>query len=208
MSPRRTTAAGAAVLAALAASSLTGCSLTKNTAQTLPQPRRHVAHHDTPTPTPTPTLSPTPTAVESSSAVASPSASPSTTAEHVTTYQHLVVKLPVTASSVPGAPAGFTDYLESALDADWHQLGATPGCEKAASIQVERISSLGYAMVARNIDPAIPTCVKAASYAGGYDAILGETDGAWRQLVALQDEPSCAKMEQLGVPASIYGKCL
>lgn len=204
--PHLTRVGAVAATAVLATVSLSGCSLFKTTAAPISHPARHVSHRPSP-PTPTPT--PSPTIVASSSAPASPSASASTTtpAEHLTTYRHLVVKLPVSDSSVPGAPAGFTAYLESALDADWHKLGGTQGCEKAASIQVERISSLGFAMVARNIDPAIPTCVNAASYAGGYQAILGDKDGTWSQLVALQDEPSCSQMRQLGVPQSIYQKC-
>jgi hypothetical protein len=227
MGPRRTTAL--AIAGALAALSIGGCTFGTKASDSVPRSAKwHASHRATQAPPPSPTPAVTPSLVATTSAPDSPTTAPtgptapsspstsptptttastSASAEHLTTYQHLVVKLPVGDSAIPGAPAGFTDYVRSALDADWRKLGGTSGCEKAASIQVKRISSLGFAMVSRTIDPAIPTCVEAASFAGGYQAIIGVQDGTWTQLLALQDEPSCAKVEQLGIPRSIYGTC-
>jgi hypothetical protein len=136
-----------------------------------------------------------------------PVSSPPPAVPSTTSYDDLTVTLPVSATAVPGAPAGFVAYLTQVLTSDWQKLGSTPGCQKAPQVTVQKISSDGYALIGRTVDPALPNCSAAANEAGGYQAILQGTGGSWKQLVALQDAPSCKQMAKLGVPKSVYGEC-
>jgi hypothetical protein len=216
--------AAASAVAAVAVTALAGCSLHGTpSASTLPAPSPSEAPTKAPsartTPTEPPVTSSAPattkpaaphtsaTPTKSPTAPATPTTAPPPTEPSTTAYDDLTLTLPVSSGAVPGAPAGFTAYATQALTGDWQKLGSTSGCQKAPQLIVQKISSNGYALVGRNINPALPDCAAAANEAGGYQAILQGTNGVWKQLVALQDAPSCKQMTKLGVPKSIYGQC-
>lgn len=154
-----------------------------------------------PSPTDGPTAASTPAAPPSAGTSDAPDAGGT-----VHTYRNLTVRLPVGDDAVPDAPQGLTAYLNQALTDDWHRLGGSAGCKRGGMITVNATRSDGFAYVMRDIDPALQSCPKAASMAGGYRAVWKQVDGAWNEVLGMQDVPPCSDFEKWAVPSALLGQ--
>lgn len=204
---RRITTAVATVAATVAAAAvLTGCGLLPSDSD--PTPAASPTKHRTHTPA-APSTAATPSTTPEADETPSPEASAPSTPVAVTRYsdKSSLLQLPVSAESLPGAPAGLVSFAEQQLNQMWHdQFQDELGCQGIAQVRIKRASSTR-AYVDASWGDLTPTCPQYAGNPGWWEIWGSEGDGSWSVVLKGEGTAACGDLVAADVPRAIYPSC-
>jgi hypothetical protein len=108
-------------------------------------------------------------------------------------------QLPVGPEMIPGAPRSFRQFARQELRRSWiEDLDHRPACRLAPTMTVRSLRTDGFALGGFGTYPQ-PGC----ETGGGYAAFWAIRHGQWKQVIATQDFPGCARLEQVGFPSEL-----